>query len=247
VRIDFSGQRVLVTGAGHGIGRAIARAYSEVGAAVVGADIRDPADGGAHPTDVAIAFVRCDLTVKTEVTRLISERGPFEILVHSAGGVCGQTGRPLEDVPEGDWHAILGINMSAAFLLAQAVAPAMKARGRGRILMIASGAGLGVSLTGIQAYAAAKAGEIGLTRQLAHELGQYGITVNAIAPGFVRSNPTTERQWESYGPEGQAQLMGRIAMRRLGTVEDICAAALFLTSAQASWITGQCLSVDGGK
>jgi len=113
--------------------------------------------------------------------------------------------------------------------------------------MIASGAGLGVSLTGIQAYAAAKAGEIGLTRQLAHELGPFGITVNAIAPGFVRSNPTTERQWESYGPEGQAQLLDRIAMRRLGTVDDISAAALFLTSDEASWITGHCLSVDGGK
>ena len=247
MRIDFSGQRVLVTGADHGIGRAIARAYVEAGAFVVGADIRDPADGGAHRSDSGIAFVRCDLTVKSEVTRLIAECGPIDILVHSAGGVCGQAGRPLEEVPEADWHAILAINMSAAFLLAQAVAPSMKSRQCGSILMIASGAGLGISLTGIQAYAAAKAGEIGLTRQLAHELGPFGVTVNAIAPGFVRSNPTTERQWESYGPEGQAQLIERIAMRRLGSVEDISAAALFLTSRQASWITGQCLSVDGGK
>ena len=244
---DFNARRVLVTGAGHGIGRAIARAYAQGGATVVGADIRAATDGGAHAADDAINFVPCDLTVKANVARLVSEHGPFEIVVHSAGGVCGQTGRPLEEVPEEDWHSILAINMSASFLIAQAVAPAMKARQRGRILMIASGAGLGVSLTGIQAYAAAKAGEIGLTRQLAHELGPFGITVNAIAPGFVRSNPTTERQWESYGPEGQAQLLGRIAMRRLGKVEDISAAALFLTSDEASWITGQCLSVDGGK
>ena len=247
VRIDFTGQRILVTGAGHGIGRAIARDYIGAGAAVVGADIRDPQDGGAHPADAAIAFVRSDLTVKAEVTRLVGERGPFDILVHSAGGVCGQSGRPLEEVPEEDWNSILAINMSAAFWLAQAVTPAMKARGAGRILMIASGAGLGVSLTGIQAYAAAKAGEIGLTRQLAHELGRFGITVNSIAPGFVRSNPTTERQWENYGAEGQEQLIRRIAMRRLGTVADISAAALFLTSAEASWITGQCLPIDGGK
>ena len=139
------------------------------------------------------------------------------------------------------------LDAGVAVPICTAVAPAMKARGRGRLLMIASGAVLGVSLTGIQAYAAAKAGEIGLTRQLAHELGPFGITVNAIAPGFVRSNPTSERQWEAYGAEGQAQLLGRIAMRRLGSVEDISAAALFLTSAEASWITGQCLSVDGGK
>ena len=98
-----------------------------------------------------------------------------------------------------------------------------------------------------EAYAAAKAGEIGLTRQLAHELGQFGITVNSVAPGFVRSNPTTERQWEAYGPEGQKRLIAGIALRRLGTVADITNAALFFASEQAGWISGQTLSVDGGK
>ena len=83
----------------------------------------------------------------------------------------------------------------------------MKAAKSGRIINISSGAGLGISLTGIQAYASAKAAQIGLTRQLAHELGPWGITVNNIAPGFVRSNPTTERQWESYGEEGQRALV----------------------------------------
>ena len=247
MKLEFAGQRVLVTGAGHGIGRAIARDFVEAGAEVVGVDIRDPADGGAHPADARIRFARADLVEKAEVVRLVEAHGPFDVLVHSAGGVCGQVGRPLEEVSEADWHAILGVNMSASFWLAQALAPAMKAKGSGRMVMIASGAGLGVSLTGIQAYAAAKAGEIGLTRQLAHELGPFGVTVNAVAPGFVRSNPTSEAQWMSYGAEGQARLLERIAMRRLGRVEDISAAVLFLASAQASWITGQCLSVDGGK
>lgn len=247
MKLEFAGQRILVTGAGHGIGRAIARDFVEAGAEVVGVDIRDPADGGAHPADARIRFARADLTVKAEVVGLVEAQGPFDTLVHSAGGVCGQVGRPLEEVPEADWNAILGVNMSAAFWLTQAVAPAMKAKGTGRIVMIASGAGLGVSLTGIQAYAAAKAGEIGLTRQLAHELGPFGVTVNAVAPGFVRSNPTSEAQWQSYGAQGQARLLERIAMRRLGRVDDISAAVMFLASAQASWITGQCLSVDGGK
>src|SRR4029078_3609696 len=94
-------------------------------------------------------------------------------------------------------QAICDFNVTGAFYFSQAVAPGMKAAGRGRIVNISSGAGLGISLTGIQAYASAKAAEIGLTRQLAHELGPWGITVNNIAPGFVRSNPTTERQWES--------------------------------------------------
>jgi 3-oxoacyl-[acyl-carrier protein] reductase len=177
----------------------------------------------------------------------VAAHGPFDILVHSAGGVCGQVGRPLEEISEEDWQAILAINMTAAFLLVQAVAPAMKAKGYGRIVTISSGAGLGISLTGIQAYAAAKAGEIGLTRQLAHEFGPFGITVNSIAPGFVRSNPTSERQWQSYGEAGQRQLLERIAMRRLGTAQDIADATVFLASDKASWITGQVLSVDGGK
>ena len=104
-----------------------------------------------------------------------------------------------------------------------------------------------MSLTGIQAYASAKAGLIGLTRQLAHELGPHGITVNCVAPGFIRSNPTTEKQWQSYGPEGQKSLVEAIAVRRLGRPEDIAHAVAFFASEQASWITGQTLSVDGGR
>ena len=110
-----------------------------------------------------------------------------------------------------------------------------------------SGAGLGISLTGIQAYASAKAGQIGLTRQLAHELGPWNITVNSVAPGFVRSNPTTERQWEAMGEDGQARLIQSIALQRLGTPEDIVHAVLFFASDYAGWITGQVLSVDGGR
>ncbi len=123
----------------------------------------------------------------------------------------------------------------------------MKRAGWGRIVNISSGAGLGVSLTGIQAYASAKAAQIGLTRQLAHELGPFGITVNNIAPGFARSNPSSEAQWQAYGPERQAQLLQGIAMRRLGTPDDIAHGVLFFASDYASWITGQVLSIDGGR
>ena len=123
----------------------------------------------------------------------------------------------------------------------------MKAAGWGRIVNISSGAGLGISLTGIQAYASAKAAQIGLTRQLAHELGAWGITVNNIAPGFVRSNPTTERQWQSYGEAGQKALVESIALKRLGSPEDIAHGVLFFASDYAGWISGQVLSVDGGK
>jgi 3-oxoacyl-[acyl-carrier protein] reductase len=248
VRIEFSGRRALVTGAAHGIGRGIAEALAGDGAAVVAADILAGELTSLHDEAAGrITTAACDLTQKADVAALMAAHGPFDILVHSAGGVCGQVGRPLEAVPEDDWHAILAINMTAAFLLAQAVTPGMKEGGYGRMVLISSGAGLGVSLTGIQAYAAAKAGEIGLTRQLAHELGPFGITVNSVAPGFIRSNPASERQWESYGEDGQRQHVARIATRRLGAVADIVDAALFLASDRAGWISGQTLSVDGGK
>jgi 3-oxoacyl-[acyl-carrier protein] reductase len=242
--IEFKGHRALVTGAAHGIGRAIAFALARDGAEVTGVDHRpvSPSEDG-----LSITPHQCDLTESAAIKRLVTEKGPFDLLVHSAGGVCGQVGRPLEEITDADWDAIVDINMKAGFFLAQAVAPHMKQQKFGRMVMIASGAGLGISLTGIQAYASAKAGEIGLVRQLGHELGPFGITVNCVAPGFVRSNPTTEKQWESYGPEGQKAMIERIATRRLGKVDDIVAATLFFLSQQAEWVTGQTLAVDGGK
>lgn len=241
--IDLAGRSALVTGAAHGIGRAIAEGLAADGARVVAADILADEMAGLAVADTA----GCDLAQRSAIEDLVASHGPFDILVHSAGGVCGQVGRPLEEVPEADWHAIVAINMTAPFLLAQCLAPSMKARGHGRMVFISSGAGLGVSLTGIQAYASAKAGEIGLTRQLAHELGPFGITVNSVAPGFVLSNPSTERQWASYGEDGQRAMIGRIARRRLGRPQDIADAVRFLVSEQAEWLTGQVLSVDGGK
>ena len=246
--IRFDGRTVLVTGAGHGIGRGIAHAFAGLGARTIGADVNA---AGLSETRAGgpknLKTLTLDVADRAAVQAAVASIGAVDILVHSAGGVCGQVGRPVEDIPEADWHAILAVNLTGAFLMAQAVIPAMKAAGRGRIVTISSGAGIGVSLTGIQAYAAAKAGEIGLTRQLAHELGPFGITVNSVAPGFVRSNPTTERQWEAYGPEGQQRLVERIALRRLGTVADITHAVLFFASDFSGWISGQTLSVDGGK
>ena len=146
-----------------------------------------------------------------------------------------------------DWQAIFDVNLSGAFFMTQAVAPGMKKKRYGRVINISSGAGLGISLTGIQAYASAKAGQIGLTRQLAHELGPWNITVNNVAPGFVRSNPTTERQWEAMGEEGQQRLIQNIAMKRLGSPDDIAAMVMFFASDFAGWVSGQVISVDGGK
>jgi 3-oxoacyl-[acyl-carrier protein] reductase len=248
VNLDFSGRTAIVTGAAHGFGRAISQAFAARGARVWACDvIEEELAETRRLCGEACRTAIVDVRDKKAVERFVAEAGAVHILVNNAGGVLGQVGRPLEQVTPADWHAIYDVNVTGAFYFAQAVAPGMKAARAGRIINISSGAGLGVSLTGIQAYASAKAAQIGLTRQLAHELGPWGITVNNIAPGFVRSNPTTEKQWESYGAAGQRELLDRIALRRLGTPDDIAWGVLFFASDFAGWITGQVLSIDGGK
>ena len=255
MKLEFSGKTAIVTGAAHGFGRAISVAFAQRGAAVWACDVLEDelaetrrlcqAAGG----DCTVRTV--DVRDKSAVDRFVADAskaaGRVHILVNNAGGVLGQVGRPLEEVAPAEWQAIFDVNVTGAFYMSQAVAPGMKAARYGRIVNISSGAGLGVSLTGIQAYASAKAAQIGLTRQLAHELGPWGITVNNIAPGFVRSNPTTEAQWASYGAEKQQALVESIALKRLGTPDDIARGVLFFASDSASWITGQVLSIDGGK
>lgn len=248
MRIGFEGRTALVTGAAHGFGRAIAIAFAARGAQVHACDVAaDELPETARLAGPACTPHRLDVTDRAAVQALVAETGGIDILVNNAGGVLGQVGRPIEEISEADWQAIFAVNLTGAFLTAQAVAPGMKARRYGRIVNISSGAGLGVSLTGIQAYASAKAGQIGLTRQLAHELGPWGITVNNVAPGFVLSNPTTERQYQAMGPDGQARLLDNIALKRLGAPEDIAHAVLFFASDYAGWVSGQVLSVDGGK
>jgi 3-oxoacyl-[acyl-carrier protein] reductase len=247
MNISFAGRVVAVSGAGHGFGRAIAHTFADLGATVYGCDLNaaelaETATGrDIHPTVV-------DLTDRKAGADWIASIGrPVFCLVNNAGGVAGQAPRPLEDVADPDWDRIFDINVNAAMVLSRAVVPGMKAAGQGRIVNITSGAGLAASLTGIQAYCSAKHAMVGLTRQLAQELGKFNITVNSVAPGFVRSNPATERQWEGYGKDGQAALVNRIALRRLGSAQDIANGVVFFASELGSFVTGQVIPVDGGK
>ena len=250
MNLRFDGQAVAVSGAGHGLGRCIAESFSRLGARVFGCD-RDAAGlAGTARAGVSVAVV--DLTDRAAAAEWIASvehdaGGPLAVLVNNAGGVAGQVFRPLEEVPDEDWDRILAVNLGAAFALSRAAAPGMKRAGRGRIVNISSGAGLQASLTGIQAYASAKHAVVGLTRQLAHELGPYGVTVNSVAPGLIPSNPASLAQWEGYGSEGQREIVSRIALRRLGTPQDIADAVLFFAGPLAGFVNGQVLQVDGGR
>jgi 3-oxoacyl-[acyl-carrier protein] reductase len=250
MQLRFEDRVAVVTGAAQGIGRAIARAFRDAGATVVVCD-RDATGLATTAAELEISSHVLDLSDRSAVAeameRIEQTCASIDILVNATGGVCGQVGRPLEEIGEEQWRAIFAANVDSAFWVAQAVAPGMISRGRGRIITISSGAGLRPSLTGIHAYTAAKHALVGLTKQLSCELAEHGVTVNSVAPGLVLSNPSTRRQWEGYSAEQRARIIDSIHSKRLGSPEDIAAAVLFLASDAAGWITGQVLSVDGGR
>lgn len=248
MRLD--GSVVLVTGIAHGIGRAIAEAAGAAGAVVYGADIladavhgaeRQWGEGRARVMDVTAAEAWA-----AWVQEVLRREGRIDGLVNCAGGVAGQVHQAIEQVSDEDWQRVLAINLTGSFNGIRAVAPTMKGQKRGAIVNISSGAGRSASLTGIQAYTSAKAGQIGLTRQMAQELGPDGIRVNCICPGFVRSNPASERQWEAMGEAGQRALVERIPLRRLGQPADIADMTVVFLSDSSRYVSGQVLTVDGG-
>ena len=236
----------LVTGAGSpiGIGYAAALALAQSDCAVVLAGLSERVHERVHTLNglgfAAVAFAG-DLTDPTTVGRLVALAGPVDILVNNAGmaasGVIDAQHR-VADLPLPLWHGILARNLTSAFLVTQAVLPGMVQRGYGRVVNISSTTGAVAGVAGDAAYAAAKAGLLGFTRSLALEVAQSGITVNAVAPGWI----ATGSQTESERLAGLATPIGRS-----GQAAEVAAAIAFLASAGASYITGQLLVVDGGN
>lgn len=250
---DMKGRVVIVTGSSRGIGRATARLLAERGARVV-AHGRDPKAldealamlqkiGGGHHGVIA------DMGDSSGPRRVVEETlarcGRVDVLVNNAGGEERAMG--VEEVDEASWDRIVDINLRGPFLCAQAVIPSMKQQGRGAIVNVSSQGGRAWSQFGNAPYAAAKAGMLGLTRQLAWELGPHGISVNAVAPGHVLSSEWRAKRWTDATPGERQEYVKKVPLGRPGEVEEIAAAIAFLASEEASYITGVTLDVNGGR
>lgn len=243
----FTGRVALVTGSGSGIGRAIATTLAAEEAAVcvadidveaaerVAAEIRDAGgSAGAHHVDVAEGSSVTDL-----LAWLTRSLGPVDVLVNNAA-VAGDT--PLHELDEHEWDREVDIALKGTFLCARAALPDMIDRRSGVIVNV--GSVNGFQYFGCDAYSAAKAGLVSLTRSLAVRYGAVGVRANMVAPGSVMTAAWDERL--AHRPETLERLVRWYPLRRLGTVQDVASATAFLASDEASWITGTVLTVDGG-
>jgi 3-oxoacyl-[acyl-carrier protein] reductase len=238
MRIDLSGKTALVTGASRGIGEAIARQLAYTGAhVIVAARTLDRVQEIA--ADIAGTPLQLDIAgadVRDKIKGVLEER-PIDILINNAG--VTEDDLFIRMKPEA-WSNVLRTNLDSAFHITQEVTKKMIRARWGRIINISSVVGL-MGNAGQVNYAASKAALIGFTKALALEIGSRNVTVNAIAPGFIKTSMT-----DAMTDDARKSLEGRIALKRLGTVDDIAYAAVFLASEQAAYITGTVLNVSGG-
>jgi NAD(P)-dependent dehydrogenase (short-subunit alcohol dehydrogenase family) len=245
----LAGKRVLVTGAGGGLGRAFAEAFARAGAAVAAADIdTDAAEQTAirirNGSGLAIAHA-VDVTKSASIEALtrfvVSQLGGIDILVNNAAVYAGLKRERFEDIAEQDWDRVMSVNVKGAWLMTKCVVPILRAGGGGAIINISSATVMSGSPLWLH-YVASKGAVIAMTRAMARELGDDRITVNAIAPGFTLTEASLGLMEDAAGYG-----VSRGALKRAAEAGDMVGAALFFASAQASFVTGQTLIVDGGR
>ena len=244
----LSGKSAIVTGAGSGIGAAIAAAFAEAGAKVAVVDIdADRAEAIAEAIRTAggtAAAIAADVANADDVNRFVEAAAAqfdgLDILVNNAGK---RVIRPFLEHSEAEWREMLDVNMTAHFLTCQAAVPLLIARGAGRIVNVASIAGL-VGRPNRAGYCASKGGAIAFTRALAADLAGSGVTVNAVNPGLIAT--PFNAQFSEDAKTG-AEWANENLAGRWGTPEDVAAMALFLASDEAGYISGECFNVDGGS
>jgi NAD(P)-dependent dehydrogenase (short-subunit alcohol dehydrogenase family) len=244
----------MITGAAQGMGLAIAKGLYREGARVLLMDVNGEAVASAakdiDPDGTRALGRRADVTKVEEVQALVKELktlwGSVEILVNNAGGAL-HTPHVLEEIQERDWNLVVDVNLKGTFLCCQAVIPEMAKQGKGAIVNMSALAGhWRASLAGVQ-YVAAKAGVEGLTRQLAYDWGKSGIRVNAIAPTVTMTGDRIQGLWEAKSEEEKSKVLSAIPLGRLGTMEEVASAVVFLVSDESSFITGITLDVNGGR
>jgi NAD(P)-dependent dehydrogenase (short-subunit alcohol dehydrogenase family) len=251
MRVDLTNHVALVTGAGRGIGRAIADLLAANGAAVTYTDIDLGSAQQAAAGKPGCLALRLDVTdargVEAAIAEVVERLGRLDILVNNAGVNTLEHRVPIDQFPPAEWDRLLAVDLTGVFLMSRAAARVMVARGAGRIINITSVAGL-VPLRLQCPFVAAKAGVANLTRAMALELGPRGVLVNAIAPGSTLTDGTRQL---FYGPDGKfkestQQLLAHIPLGRPAMPEEIAHAALFLAAPESSYINGHILTVDGG-